>query len=45
MRTSITPVVVGAIELIGKDSNRLIPGSLCLKEKQKIVLTSTAHTL
>ena len=48
MGTSIIPVVVGSLGVVGKDSSRLIegiPGSPCLKEIQKIVLTSTAHTL
>lgn len=39
MRTLTIPGVVGALGLIGKDSNRFIegiPGSPCLKEIQKM---------
>lgn len=48
MRTSTIPVVVEALELTGKHSNKFIkgiPGSPWLKELLKIILTTTGHTL
>ena len=48
MKVTIIPVVVGALGVINKgteDFTNKVPGQPCLKEIQKIVLTSTAHIL
>ena len=46
LKTSIIPIVVGAIELVKKGTAKhleKIPGTQSLEEIQKIVLTSTAQ--
>ena len=48
LKTTIVPVVVGALGLIKKDTDKhiiKIPGDPSLQEIQKIVLNSTAHIL
>ena len=48
MKTKTTPVVVGALEMIKKWTQKYvneIPGTLPLAEIQKIGLNSTAHVL
>ena len=48
LKTKITSVVIGALEMIKKGTQNFIdqiPGKLCLQEMQKFVLTSTAHIL
>lgn len=48
MKASVSSVVVGTLDLIGKCSDRQIEGVLgspCLEEIQKIILTNTAHIL
>ena len=48
LKTSVIPIVVGALGMITKNLKKYlsqIPGNPCFKEIQKIVLTSTAHTL
>ena len=48
LKTSITPIVVGALGLVRKGTVKhleKIPGKQNLAEMPKIVLTSTAHIL
>ena len=48
MKTKTTPVIVGALEMIKKGTQKYvneIPGTLHLAEIQKIGLNSTAHVL
>ena len=46
MKTKTIPVIVGALDMIKKGTQKYvneIPGNLSLVEIQKIVLISTAH--
>ena len=48
LKTTIVPVIIGALGMVKKGVDKylnMIPGNPSLTEVQKIVLTSTAHTL